>query len=107
MANFIMNRKLVDVLHKYKNFVFDMDGVLWRGNDPMPEAVEAHAKMVEAGKNIFYLTNNSTRKTKTIHKKLTSLQFTSNSSHIYNANVAASIALKNKSLRKVFYFGSA
>lgn len=37
----------------------DLDGVLWRGDEPIPGSVEAVAKLAAAGARVAYLTNNS------------------------------------------------
>lgn len=42
-------------------FIFDMDGVLWRGNEPVPHAANAVAALRRAGHTIRFLTNNSAR----------------------------------------------
>jgi phosphoglycolate/pyridoxal phosphate phosphatase family enzyme len=42
-----------------KTFVFDMDGVIWRGRQPMPRAAETVAALEGRGHRLFYLTNNS------------------------------------------------
>lgn len=39
--------------------IFDLDGVIWRGNMPVPGAVESVARLRAAGKRCFYCTNNS------------------------------------------------
>jgi 4-nitrophenyl phosphatase len=39
--------------------IFDLDGVIWRGNVPVPGAVESVARLRAAGKRCFYCTNNS------------------------------------------------
>lgn len=42
-------------------FIFDLDGVIWKGNAPIEGAVESIARLREAGKRVFYCTNNSRR----------------------------------------------
>lgn len=41
--------------------IFDLDGVLYRGEEPMPGALETVAELLRAGKRVIYATNNSTR----------------------------------------------
>jgi HAD superfamily hydrolase (TIGR01450 family) len=48
------------VLGRYGAFLVDVDGVLTRGNDALPEAVEAFAALQARGR-VLVLTNNSTR----------------------------------------------
>lgn len=40
-------------------FIFDLDGVIWRGHTPIVGAVESVRRLRAAGKRIFYATNNS------------------------------------------------
>jgi len=40
-------------------FIFDLDGVIWRGHTPIVGAVESVLRLRAAGKRIFYATNNS------------------------------------------------
>jgi 4-nitrophenyl phosphatase len=42
-------------------FIFDMDGVLYRGKAPIPHAAEAIATLREAGHTVRFLTNNAWR----------------------------------------------
>ena len=41
--------------------IFDLDGVLYRGDQPLPGAVETVRRLRAAGKRVLYATNNSTR----------------------------------------------
>lgn len=41
--------------------IFDLDGVLYRGEQPMPGAVETVRRLRASGKRVLYATNNSTR----------------------------------------------
>ncbi len=41
--------------------VFDMDGVLFRMDDPLPGASEAVRKLRERGEGVYFLTNNSSK----------------------------------------------
>ena len=35
-------KSIIELTSSFKNFVFDMDGVLWKGNSPIPAALKAH-----------------------------------------------------------------
>jgi 4-nitrophenyl phosphatase len=41
-------------------WVLDLDGVVWRGNEPIPGSVEAIARLQRQGIRVTYVTNNST-----------------------------------------------
>ena len=42
-----------------QNFIFDLDGVIWRGHTPIAGAVEAVNQLRAEGRRCFYCTNNS------------------------------------------------
>ncbi|AEA46090.1 HAD-IIA family hydrolase [Archaeoglobus veneficus] len=44
-----------------KGFILDIDGVIGRGETPIPEGVEAVKKLREFGKKLVFVSNNSTR----------------------------------------------
>jgi len=42
-----------------QNFLFDCDGVLYRGNDEMPRASQTIQQLIKRGKKVFFVTNNA------------------------------------------------
>ncbi len=44
-----------------QGFVFDVDGVLCRGDDPIPRAAEAIERLRYVGKSVIFISNNSTK----------------------------------------------
>ena len=53
-----MSEKVLDV-RQLRAFIFDLDGVIWRGHTPIPGAVEAVLALRTSGRRCFYATNNS------------------------------------------------
>jgi 4-nitrophenyl phosphatase len=51
-------------------FLFDLDGVLWRGDTPIEGAAQAVNKLREAGRKCLFCTNNSSRTTAFYVEKL-------------------------------------
>lgn len=43
---------------EFDGFLVDLDGVVWVGRDPVPGAAEALRGLIEAGKEIVFVTNN-------------------------------------------------
>ncbi len=41
------------------NVIFDLDGVLWHGNQPIPGAAAAASRLIAAGHDVLFATNNS------------------------------------------------
>lgn len=61
------------VAGQFDNIVFDCDGVLWNGNDPMPGAAETLKSLQAHGKNLYFVTNASTTPRPGIAAKLQEL----------------------------------
>lgn len=52
-----------------KVYVFDLDGVIYRMDEPIPGARETIAALKESGAKVYYLTNNSSKtRTEYVHK---------------------------------------
>jgi len=54
----------------YDAFLLDLDGVLYRGDDPIAGAAEAVARLRELGKRVAFVTNNSSRTPSAVARKL-------------------------------------
>ncbi len=54
----ISSEKVLNVA-TLQNFIFDLDGVIWRGHTPIAGAVESIHQLRANGKRCFYCTNNS------------------------------------------------
>ena len=48
-------------MREYRGYIFDMDGVLYRGDTPIPGAVETLSRLRRHGKRLVFVSNNSTR----------------------------------------------
>jgi NagD protein len=58
-----------------KGFLIDMDGVIYRGSEPIPGAVEFINNLRENGFPFLFLTNNSQRTSRDVCYKLRRLGF--------------------------------
>ncbi len=54
-----VREELSGLANRFETFVFDLDGVVYRGNRALPHAVEVLNLLQESGRQVFYLTNNS------------------------------------------------
>lgn len=59
----------------YKNFLLDMDGVLYHGKEPIQNAVRALELLHRLGKNVVFVTNGSSSSRAEIRTKLIRLGF--------------------------------
>jgi glycerol 3-phosphatase-2 len=58
------------IADRYDAFLFDLDGVLYRGDEPIPGAAEAVERLRGAGKRVAFVTNNSSRTPASVAAKL-------------------------------------
>ncbi|OYT74034.1 MAG: hypothetical protein CFK48_00105 [Armatimonadetes bacterium CP1_7O] len=54
-----MRERLPGLANRFDTFVFDLDGVVYRGNQPLPRAIEVLNLLRDSGRQVFFLTNNS------------------------------------------------
>jgi len=54
----------------YDALIVDVDGVVWRDGEPIPENVEALRRLIREGARIVFLTNNSTKSRRLYAEKL-------------------------------------
>lgn len=90
-------------------FVFDCDGVLWRGDqliDGVPQVLDF---LREAGKIIFFVTNNSTKSRAGNLKKFTTLGVNAKADEIFSSSFAAAAYLDKTGFKetgkKVYVIG--
>jgi phosphoglycolate phosphatase len=93
---------------KYTSYIFDADGVLWRGSKLISGSNMLINSLIDSGKQVIILTNNSTKTISTVVSKLHSLGFSSvKSQNVVSAGLVAADYLKRKqSLLPVYLFGS-
>lgn len=54
-----VRESLPGLANRFDAFVFDLDGVVYRGARPLPHAIEVLNLLHEAGRCVYFLTNNS------------------------------------------------
>ncbi len=77
----------------YKLYVFDMDGVLFRGDEPTPGGPEIVSEIADGGAIIRYLTNNSTRTRRDYAEKLFDMGYPAEPAMVYTSAAGAAIFL--------------
>lgn len=86
-------------------FVFDLDGTLYRGNEPIPGAIEVVNRLAEAGKSVVYLTNNSSKTVQEYLDKLGEMGFLCSSNQIVSSATATANYLVQNSIQSAFVVG--
>lgn len=89
----------------YKLLLFDLDGTLWRGSEPIPHAVETANELARLGFVIRYVTNNSTATEETVAAKLRAMGFPAETQHVYTSSRVAASKVSDSGLKRVFTVG--
>ncbi|BCS22339.1 4-nitrophenylphosphatase [Aspergillus puulaauensis] len=99
-----------EFLDKFDVFLFDCDGVLWSGDHVFPGTVETLELLRSNGKQIVFVTNNSTKSRADYKKKLEALGIPATTEEIFSSSYSASIYISRildlpPNKRKVFVLG--
>jgi len=90
-------------------FIFDCDGVIWKGDTLIPEAAAALDTLRRRGKRLFFITNNSTRTREGFRAKFTKLGVPVATEEIFSSSFAAALYLQQNPLpahkNKVYVVG--
>lgn len=89
--------------------VFDMDGVLFRMDDPLPGAAKAVRRLRERGERVFFLTNNSSKSRDEYVAKLARFDIPSTPDEIMTSAYATSLMFREtgQSGKSVYVVGEA
>ncbi|KAL3453520.1 HAD-like domain-containing protein [Aspergillus insuetus] len=99
-----------EFLDKFDVFLFDCDGVLWSGDHLFPGTVETLELLRSSGKQVVFVTNNSTKSRADYKKKLEALGIPATTEEIFSSSYSASIYISRilplpPTKRKVFVLG--
>lgn len=86
-------------LRNIKGFLFDLDGVIYVGDQAVPGAVETVKRMKEEGIPIRFVTNTSASPLSVVMAKLERLGVAAEPSEVFTATVAARTYLKQQGIR--------
>ena len=75
------------------NVILDLDGVIWRGEDPIAGSSEAVGRLREAGHRILFVTNNSSPTVEDVLAKLDSFGVSAESEELVTSSQAAASLL--------------
>lgn len=97
-----------ELLAKTDIFIFDCDGVIWKGDSLIAGVPSVLDKLRELGKKIFFVTNNSTKSRKGYLGKFKSLGLEVNPEEIFSSSFAAAAYLEQNPLppgKKAYIIG--
>ena len=76
-------------MEKYKAICLDLDGTVYRGTEPIPEAVSFIAELQQVGTNPFFITNNSSMTQLQLQEKLSLFGIKTDQDQIMTSAIAA------------------
>jgi HAD superfamily hydrolase (TIGR01457 family) len=91
----------------YDDFLFDLDGVLYRGTDPIPGAAAAVARLRELGKGLAFVTNNSSRTPDEVVQHLGSVGIGAGPAEVVTSAMVTADVIAERGLRTAFVIGGA
>ena len=83
-------------LSKLNGLILDMDGVLWRGTDPLGNLVEIFNTIIRLGLRFIMATNNATKSPQQFVEKLEGFGVSVEPWQIITSGLATAISLKEK-----------
>ena len=90
---------------RYDCFLFDLDGVLYRGDRAVPLAAEAVARLRSAGGRVVFMTNNSSRTPERVAQTLAGLGIGASPSEIVSSALATADLLASRGGGSAFVVG--
>ena len=86
-------------------FLFDCDGVLFRGSSVIAGAPEVVRRLGELGKRVFFVTNNATKSRKDNVSKLVELGIPARPEQVICSSFSAAAFASSRSFRRAFVIG--
>ena len=77
-------------------YVFDLDGVIYRGDEPQPHASETVRELKRRGRTVFFLTNNSTRSREDYRTRLERMDIPAELGDIMTSAYATALYLRER-----------
>ena len=79
-----------------RTFVFDLDGVVYRGEQPLPGAVDTIETLRRLGHQVYFFTNNSTQTRTSYAEKLRRMGIPADEEHIMTSAYATALYLEEQ-----------
>lgn len=89
----------------YDAILLDLDGVLYRGPEPIPGASEAVARLRRAGKRLAFVTNNASRTPAQVAERLASVGVDVAEAEVVTSALATATLLASRGIRSAFVVG--
>ena len=95
------------IVERYDAFLFDLDGVLYRGASPVPHAAESLARLRALGKGVAFVTNNSGRPPAEVAERLRDVGVDASPDEVETSALTTASILADRGVGRVFVVGEA
>lgn len=96
-----------ELLQKTSAFLLDLDGTLYLGETPIGNAVQTLQTLRAQGKQLVFLTNNSSKTQREYREKLSRIGLLSTEDYVYTSGMAtASFLRERRPNKKVYLLGT-
>jgi HAD superfamily hydrolase (TIGR01457 family) len=95
----------VSIADRYDAFLFDLDGVLFRGDEPIPEASGAVARLRQMGRGLAFVTNNSSRTPAEVVAHLARVGIDASEAEVVSSALTTATLLAGRGVRRVYVVG--
>ncbi|WP_080875114.1 TIGR01457 family HAD-type hydrolase [Oceanobacillus timonensis] len=92
-------------MRKYKGYLIDLDGTMYRGNEVIPEAAPFVNQLAERNIPYVFVTNNSTKSTHDVAEKLNHLGIQANHNQVVTSSMATANYLKDQFMETCYCIG--
>lgn len=89
MSNSQQNQSVSQRNKTYQGYLLDLDGTIYRGTEPIPEAIDFVHRLQRKGLPFLFLTNNSSKTQKQVADKLRGYGLDVTEEHVYTSSMAA------------------
>ena len=93
------------VSDRYDAFLFDLDGVFYRGADPVPSAAGALTRLRAAGKRVAFVTNNASATPASVVRRLGAAGVDARVEEIETSALATAALLAQRGVTSAFVLG--
>jgi HAD superfamily hydrolase (TIGR01457 family) len=90
---------------RYDAFLFDLDGVLYRGKDPVDHAADAIARLRADGKGVAFVTNNSSATPQAVSERLRTVGVAAEPNEVETSALTTAAMLSGDGVRTTFVVG--
>jgi HAD superfamily hydrolase (TIGR01457 family) len=93
------------LLDLHDAFLFDLDGVLYRGDEPVAGAADTVAAIHDAGRALAFVTNNSARTPERVAERLRAMGIAAEPGEVVTSAMATATLLVDRDVRTAFVIG--